>query len=211
MIDKDYLEFCGFKKVDNDVVYQKGNYNRVPTLSCKLNSVEGSVGDNVVFVLSFYPDVNSYKFQKEFTFDQLNVIINSIGDGKGDLFYFFSLSDSFLSKVRNARFSGGGRKPWKKRNWPLPFKWAKIKSEFGIDNVFIAPIDSEERIQCLENMRICIKKAAQSYSYQPFELYYSSFNELLRLDGKKGRGSRKIAWSQFKNAVEALQKEDLNE
>lgn len=208
MIDREYLEFVGFKKVSpSEVILEKGRYNKIPTLSCKLGAEGDSVGDTVVFVLSYYPDVDSYKFQKEFTFHELNDIINLIGDGEGDLFHFFSLSEGFLSKVRNARFSGLGRKPWKKRNWPLPVKWAKVKRLFDLEHV----VDGETVANCLANMDICVRKAAESFSYQPFELYYSSFNELLRAEGKKGRGSRKIAWSQFKCAVEALQKEDLNE
>lgn len=209
MIDREYLEFVGFKKVSpSEVILEKGRYNKVPTLSCKLGGSGDAGEDNeIIFTLSYYPDVDSYKFQKEFTFHELNDIINLIGDGEGDLFHFFSLSEGFLSRVRNARFSGLGRKPWKKRNWPLPVKWSKVKQLFDLEHV----IDNEVVARCLANMDICVRKAAESFSYQPFELYYSSFNELLRAEGKKGRGSRKIAWNQFKCAVEALQKEDLNE
>ena len=212
MIDREYLEFVGFKKISpTEVVLEQGRYNRVPTLSCKLGSSAGS-GDagednEIIFTLSFYPDVDSYKFQKEFTFQELNDIINLIGSEEYELFHYFSLSSGFLSKVRNARFSGLGRKPWKKRNWPLPVKWAKVKQLFDLEHV----VDGETVANCLANMDICVRKAAESFSYQPFELYYSSFNELLRAEGKKGRGSRKIAWSQFKSAVEALQSEHLNE
>lgn len=204
MIDREYLEFVGFKKVSpTEVVLEQGRYNRVPTLSCKLGSSEDdSIDDAIVFVLSFYPDVDSYKFQKEFTFQELNDIINLIGSEEYELFHYFSLSSGFLSKVRNARFSGLGRKPWKKRNWPLPIKWSKVKQLFDLEHV----VDNEIVSRCLANMDICVRKAAESFSYQPFELYYSSFNELLRAEGKKGRGSRKIAWSQFKSAVEDLQR-----
>lgn len=198
MIDREYLEFVGFEKVSPYEVKLKDlGYNKIPTLSCKL----GNDGETFVFVLSFYPDVDSYKFQKQFTFDQVNDIINSIGDDEGELFHYFSLTDSLLSKVRSARFSGGGRKPWKKRNWPLPIKWSKVKQLFQVEHF----IDDERIADCIANMNVCVRKAAESFSYQPFELYYSSYNELLRLQGKKGRGSRKIAWSQFKCVVERLQ------
>ena len=206
MIDREYLEFVGFKKVSpSEVVLEQGRYNKVPTLSCKLGNsggCGGGCGGDVVFVLSYYPDVDSYKFQKEFTFYELNDIINLIGDEEYELFHYFSLNEGFLNRVRSARFSGGGRKPWKKRNWPLPVKWSKVKCLFDLEHV----VDSETVANCLMNMDICVRKAAESFSYQPFELYYSSFNELLRAEGKKGRGSRKIAWSQFKCAVEDLQR-----
>ena len=77
MIDREYLEFVGFKKVSpTEVVLEQGGYNKVPTLSCKLGKGEG-LGETFVFVLSFYPDVDSYKFQKEFTFDQIDDIIKA--------------------------------------------------------------------------------------------------------------------------------------
>lgn len=195
--DKEYLEFLGFKVQDGDVVLEQGGHNKIPTLSCKL----GVDKDEYVFVLSFYPDVDSYKFQKEFTFDEISDIINSIGDEVGDLFYFFSMTENFVSKVRSARVSGGGRKPWKKRNWPLPIKWAKVKAIFGIEKV----VDDEQIEDCLFNMNVCVKKAAEFSSNQPFELYYEAYKRLLRLEGKKTKGIKKIAWSQFKSDVEKLQ------
>lgn len=205
--DKEYLEFLGFKVQDGDVILEQRGHNKIPTLSCKLSSG----GDEYVFVLSFYPDVDSYKFQKEFTFDEIDDIINSIGDegpGEGSekgcgagLFYFFSMTENFVSKVRSARLSGGGRKPWKKRNWPLPIKWAKVKAMFGIKHV----VDDELIQDCLFNMNVCVKKAAEFSSNQPFELYYEAYKRLLRLEGKKTKGIKKIAWSQFKSDVEKLQ------
>ena len=206
-VDKQYLEFLGFKVQNGDVILEQGGHNKIPTLSCKLDED----GGEYVFVLSFYPDVDSYKFQKQFTFDQVNDIINSIGnegpgeEGYADLFYFFSLTETFISKVRLAR--SNGRKAWKKRNWPLPIKWAKVKAFFGIYRT----VDNDEIDECLFNMNVCVKKAAEFNSNQPFELYYEAYKRFLRLEGKKTKDIKKIAWSQFKRDVEKLQCNDVVE
>lgn len=229
----EYLKRVGFALVDDDVII-KHNF-RFPTLSCRLADSVIVDDDNnaLVFVLSYFVSDDFAKQQVEFSFDEWNdkgLDADAFLKVKRDvpqLFDFFSIQNSLLNRIFVSRLHG--RKAYKKRNFPLAIKWARVKKEFGvisdaIVNSVVAIGDSNveinNKIIYLNNvMKNCVKKAAESYSYMPFELYFDSYKKLKRLNGMNKiadtevsgnsvhhRTSRNLVFKEFVGKVNALQK-----
>lgn len=224
----EYLKRVGFALNDNrnDVIIKR-NF-RFPTLSCRL-------ADNaLVFVLSYFVSDDFAKQQVEFSFDEWNdkgLDADAFDKARRDvpqLFDFFSIQNSLLNRIFVSRLHG--RKAYKKRNFPLAIKWARVRKEFGvisdaIDNsVSGVVVDSEinnKIVYFTSVMQNCVKKAAESYSYMPFELYFDSYKKLKRLNGiiennsihdaetsknVSRRTSRNLVFKEFVGKVNALQK-----
>lgn len=234
----EYLKRVGFALNDNrnDVIIKR-NF-RFPTLSCRLADSVIVDDDNnaLVFVLSYFVSDDFAKQQVEFSFDEWNdkgLDADAFLKVKRDvpqLFDFFSIQNSLLNRIFVSRLHG--RKAYKKRNFPLAIKWARVKKEFGvIDNtnaigggVSGVVVDSEinnKIVYFTSVMQNCVKKAAESYSYMPFELYFDSYKKLKRLNGiiennfihdaetsknVSRRTSRNLVFKEFVGKVNALQK-----
>lgn len=237
----EYLKKIGFVLDDNrnDVIIKR-NF-RFPTLSCRLaDSVIAADSNNaIVFVLSYFVSDDFAKQQVEFSFDEWNekgLDADAFLKVKRDvpqLFDFFSIQNSLLNRIFVSRLHG--RKAYKKRNFPLAIKWARVKKEFGVIDNTNTIVDSvvgvggddvdsnveiNNKIIYLNNvMQNCVKKAAESYSYMPFELYFDSYKKLKRLNGMNKiadtevsgnsvphRTSRNLVFKEFVGKVNALQK-----
>lgn len=227
----EYLKRVGFALNDNrnDVIIKR-NF-RFPTLSCRLADSVITNGDNaLVFVLSYFVSDDFAKQQVEFSFDEWNdkgLDADAFDKVKRDvpqLFDFFSIQNSLLNRIFVSRLHG--RKAYKKRNFPLAIKRARVRKEFGvidntntIDNsVSGVVVDSEinnKIVYFTSVMQNCVKKAAETYSYMPFELYFDSYKKLKRLrnivDAETSknvsrRTSRNLVFKEFVGKVNALQK-----
>ena len=226
----EYLKRVGFV-LDDDVIIKR-NF-RFPTLSCRLADSVIVDDDNnaIVFVLSYFVSDDFAKQQVEFSFDEWNDkgldadAFDKVRRDVPQLFDFFSIQNSLLNRIFVSRLHG--RKAYKKRNFPLAIKWARVRKEFGvidntnaIDNSVGVGVDSKveinNKIIYLNNvMQNCVKKAAESYSYMPFELYFDSYKKLKRLrnivdasasGNVSTRTSRNLVFKEFVGKVNALQK-----
>lgn len=235
----EYLKRVGFALNDNrnDVIIKR-NF-RFPTLSCRLADSVIVDDDNnaLVFVLSYFVSDDFAKQQVEFSFDEWNdkgidaEAFDKVRRDVPQLFDFFSIQNSLLNRIFVSRLHG--RKAYKKRNFPLAIKWARIKKEFGViagtgtvsnsvigDSVGVGgEVEINNKIIYLNNvMQNCVKKAAETYSYMPFELYFDSYKKVKRLNGMNKiadtetsknvsrRTSRNLVFKEFVGKVKALQK-----
>ena len=235
----EYLKRVGFALNDNrnDVIIKR-NF-RFPTLSCRLADSVIVDDDNnaIVFVLSYFVSDDFAKQQVEFSFDEWNEkgldaeVFDKVKRDVPQLFDFFSIQNSLLNRIFVSRLHG--RKAYKKRNFPLAIRWARVRKEFGvidntnaIDNSFGVGVGENREINnkivyFTSVMQNCVKKAAESYSYMPFELYFDSYKKVKRLNGIIGnnfihdaetlknvsrRTSRNLVFKEFVGKVKALQK-----
>lgn len=223
----EYLKKVGFALDDDDIIIKR-NF-RFPTLSCRLADSVITSGDNaLVFVLSYFVSDDFAKQQVEFSFDEWNdkgFDAEAFAKVKRDvpqLFDFFSIQNSLLNRIFVSRLNG--RKAYKKRNFPLAIKWARVKKEFGVisdavSNSVVAIGDDVEInnkiVYFTSVMQNCVKKAADTYSYMPFELYFDSYKKVKRLrnivdasasSNVSTRTSRNLVFKEFVSKVKALQK-----
>ena len=195
MDDFKYLKACGFAKDSSGNLISNVNAF-YPKLSCILVHNDDETED-YEFVLHYSPDEGYMRSQVHFSFQEVDELREKLG--REGLLKYFSIPDSFLSKVRRSRTSGQAH--WKKRHFPLPFKSAKVMKVLGIQPIAIdkfleAGYDKE---QAWRNMQYCISKAAISFNLQFFEPYYEDWKLYY------ARVGRSAAFSQFVKAVEELQ------
>ena len=204
MDDIKYLNACGFKKGDDGkLIFNERSF--YPKLSCILVKGEDEGGEADVsasyeFVLHYSPDEGYMRTELHFKFEEVEEVRSSLCDGLGK---YFSLSDSFLRRVRASR--ANGQKHWKKRHFPLPFKKAKIQGVLGI---FETEEERAERIEgevgysrevAWSNMQYWIGRSVKEYSLAYFEHYYDDWKFYYSKVG------RNLAFNEFKKAVEDKQ------
>lgn len=231
-----YLKKVGFKLSEVSVIL-KDNY-RFPTLSCKLKEGDdgNQIGDNLIFVLSYFISDDFNKQSIEFSFEDwynwkrgkgeesetcFSVsLFDSVSRNLGfNFFDYFSITESLLTDVFQSRLKG--RKAWKKRNWKLPVRWANVYKAFGIEHKksvnVKATVDNVKIINEIaeldEVMNLCVYKAAKDFSYAPFDVYFDSFKKKRKLQfilndsqTTTGKVNRDKVFKEFSGFVLALQK-----
>lgn len=203
MDDIKYLNACGFKKgEDGKLIFKERSF--YPKLSCILvkdKDEEEVSTSSYEFVLHYSPDEGYMRTELHFKFDEVEEVRASLSDSLGR---FFSLSDSFLRRVRASR--AGGQKHWKKRHFSLPFKKAKVMNALGIfesEEEKLARVEESVgygRDVAFSNMQYWVKRAAISCSFAFFENYYEDWKLYY---SKVGRNA---AFLDFKKAVEDAQR-----
>ena len=201
-VDLDYLKKVGLYFDENfgTIRVRKSSY-RYPTLSCRLEddgNNENNIASNLVFVLSYFISDDYNKQQIEFTLSDWQQFGKDCEVFKvlktSQFFRYFSVTNDLVMNVYKSRLKG--RKAWKKRNWKLPFRNAKVLEAFGITkelrsvtnaNSFDAVKIVEDIVELDEIMKQCIAKAAKDFSYMPFDLFFDCYKKKLALQKKIGR------------------------
>lgn len=201
IVDSNYLKLCGITLSNDKVslVIDKDN-SFFPKLSCSI--VEGKY----IFTLYYSKGEAFLKSSLSFSYDEFSGG-SAFSSLPKEFFDFFSLSESFLVKVRSSILNG--KKSWKIRRFPLPLKKAHCIKELGGISVSRKARDVSRRKvkvkdECdeiaLYNFNICIQKAAQDHSYQAFDYFYQAWKDLNKPGGKSA------AWNYFLEHVQKIQK-----
>lgn len=204
----DYLKKVGVK---SDGTISSSNY-RFPTISCKLRDegeIEKSTGcrvsDNLIFSLSYFISDDFSKQSLEFTFQdwynwkrgeeiENEVSVSSFDSIKRnlgfDFFQYFSITETLLTRIYQSRLKG--RKAWKKRNFRLSLKKSAVLKAFGVETNgrnAVSSVQSPDLVKVVENiveldklMNLCVHKAAQDFSYAPFDVYFDCYKKKLKLE-----------------------------
>lgn len=201
IVDYNYLKLCGITLSNDKVslVVDKDN-SFFPKLSCSI--IEGKY----IFTLHYSKGEAFLKSSLSFSYDEFlgGDVYSSLPK---EFFNFFSLSESFLVKVRSSILNG--KKSWKIRRFPLPLKKAHCIKELGGISVSKKVKESSKKKvkevdECNEialyNFDISIKRAAQDHSYQAFEYFYQAWKDLNKPGGKSA------AWNYFLEHVRKIQK-----
>jgi hypothetical protein len=234
VVDLKYLKKVGLYYDESaDFMRVRKNSFRYPTLSCKLREEDededgNQIGNNLIFVLSYFISDDFAKQQIEFTIEdwqQFGMDCELFKNlRKNDFFHFFSITNTLVMNVYKSRLKG--RKAWKKRNWALPFRNSSVREAFGVgeranerNNVSLVRsvdyVKSVEQIVELDNvMNLCVHKAAQDFSYAPFDVYFDCYKKKIKLTKKieddslerLERVARDKVFKEFAKQVLSLQK-----
>lgn len=204
----DYLKKVGVK---SDGSVSSSNY-RFPSISCKLRDEDdgNQIGNNLIFVLSYFISDDFSKQSLEFTFqDWYNwkrkedeevgtSSFDNISRNLGfDFFQYFSITETLLTRIYQSRLKG--RKAWKKRNFRLPLKKSAVLKAFGVERVSSERIDGgrpldyvktvENIVELDEVMHKCVLRASQDFSYAPFDVYFDCYKKKLKLERIMNEGN----------------------
>lgn len=204
----DYLKKVGVK---SDGSVSSSNY-RFPSISCKLRD-EGeneNADSNLIFSLSYFISDDFSKQSLEFTFqdwynwkkgnneiETFSSVVRNIKRNLGfDFFQYFSITETLLTRIYQSRLKG--RKAWKKRNFRLPLKKSAVLKAFGVERIdgghsFSSPPDLvkvvENIVELDEVMHKCVLRAAQDFSYAPFDVYFDCYKKKLKLERIMNEGN----------------------
>lgn len=144
--------------------------------------------EDLSFVIYYVPDVDCLQAKRYFTWEERKDIVRELDF----VFERFSLRDSFLKEVREARIRG--KKHWKKRRWKLPVKKRGAVVVGGTADIDVARY----------NVSWALKWAVENQDLSSFDVFWENLTVLVKCGEAQGVKSKQSGFKLFVDKVEKM-------
>lgn len=151
--------------------------------------------EDLSFVIYYVPDVDCLQAKRYFTWEERKDIVRELDF----VFERFSLRDSFLKEVREARIRG--KKHWKKRRWKLPVK----KRGCGAEGAGGSGAEGAEGVATARyNVSWALKWAVDNQDLSSFDVFWENLSVLVKCGEVQGVKSKQSGFKLFVDKVEKM-------
>lgn len=149
--------------------------------------------EDLTFVIYYVPDVDCLQAKRYFTWEERKDVVRELDF----VFERFSLRDSFLKEVREARIRG--KKHWKKRRWKLP-----VKKRGGVGETLNSGLDSVDLDVARYNVSWALKWAVENQDLSSFDVFWENLSVLVKCGEVQGVKSKQSGFKLFVDKVEKM-------